>query len=331
MRTSAGIAGASLILRTSAGPCGPGTTGARITLINRSAGNDTATGGWTTLHRASTGTALHGPSARAAALHRPWWWRRRTRGRRRRCIHRARAGLRRNHAALRNNWLLRWRLDYHLRRLFRGSYWRLLLGRRCRGLRRGCRRRYDHSDWCLRRSLRRRRNYYCRRSCRFLGHGRRWRRCRLFGWRNHHSSLLCRGYYSCNGHLWPDKSGFFLHGWLGRNRRSRRLRFRRGNHCWRGHHRARRRGWVLLLLLPFAKQPGHIARLGYLGKINLGLDLRGRRPLTGSGRARLGRKMPPERFCLIRFNRAGVSFLFRYAYFLQHIQDGFTFDFKLPG
>jgi hypothetical protein len=88
---------------------------------------------------------------------------------------------------------------------------------------------------------------------------------------------------------------------------------------------------VLLLLLPFAKQPGHIARLGYLGKINLGLDLRGRRPLTGSGRARLGRKVPPERFSLIRFNRAGVSFLFRYAYFLQHIQDGFTFDFKLPG
>jgi hypothetical protein len=60
---------------------------------------------------------------------------------------------------------------------------------------------------------------------------------------------------------------------LGRNRRSGWLRFGRGDHRGRCHYRTRRRGWMLVLLLPFTKQPGYVTRLGYLGEINFRLDL----------------------------------------------------------
>jgi hypothetical protein len=61
---------------------------------------------------------------------------------------------------------------------------------------------------------------------------------------------------------------------------------------------------VLLLLLAFTKQPCHIAGLGYLGKINFGLDLRGRGLFPCTGSSAFGGKMPPDLLSLVRLNRA---------------------------
>lgn len=56
-------------------------------------------------------------------------------------------------------------------------------------------------------------------------------------------------------------------------------------------------------LLPLLQQPCHITGLGYLGEINLGLDVRRRSSLPG-GRARLCGKVLSDLFRFINLNGA---------------------------
>jgi hypothetical protein len=88
---------------------------------------------------------------------------------------------------------------------------------------------------------------------------------------------------------------------------------------------------MLLLHFFFFQQLEHIAGLGDFGQIEFRPDLSGSGFLPGSGRARLGRKVPSYLFSLVNFDGAGMRLLFGHANFQQHIQDGFTLYFKLPG
>jgi hypothetical protein len=74
-----------------------------------------------------------------------------------------------------------------------------------------------------------------------------------------------------------------------------------------------------------------------MGEINLGLDLiapgsaetsclRGGRTIPGGST-----KMRPHLLRFMIFERAGVSFLFGDSHHGKHIENCFTFNFKLPG
>lgn len=211
-------------------------------------------------------------------------------------VNRPRAGLRRNHSALRNNRLARcglgrscrsWRTGSSLWRRS-GSFWL-------------CRRRYDgRCRWMCRRcnNHRGRRSWFFRRGW-WRNHGRGLPRRR----RNHSPfRLRCRrfGRNNCRRRLlrcWGQRSGRRC-----RFLRNRRCRLRRDCGC-----RGRRTRWwrrrLLLLLLSFPEQLGNIARLGDLGEINLRLHFRGSRSLSGT-RAGFRRKVLPHPFRFILLKRA---------------------------
>jgi hypothetical protein len=73
-----------------------------------------------------------------------------------------------------------------------------------------------------------------------------------------------------------------------------------------------------------------------MGQIDLGLDLVGfsARSTRGSGRA-LGfcccMEMRPHLLGFMLLDRAGMRLLLGYPDNGQHIENGFTFDFQLPG
>jgi hypothetical protein len=223
------------------------------------------------------------------------------RRRRRRCINRTRAGLRRDHATLRHQRLLRNRLARRS-----NGRWRLST-RWSSGRLRG------RSCWCSR-SLGRR-----------LNHGRRLLRSRR--WRNHHGRrrdrfLCCRGrrrrrnnrrrlargrnYNRSFGHR-RLHNRFFRDWRLSGNRSWRRLlrflrncccgRFRRGL-CGPG-----RRHRMLHLLLPFFQQPQHVSRLLRFGEVDLRLGIRRSGFVPGS-RAGFGREILPDLHRFIFFNGA---------------------------
>jgi hypothetical protein len=80
----------------------------------------------------------------------------------------------------------------------------------------------------------------------------------------------------------------------------------------------------------------HIAGLGDMGKIDLGLDpvLREGRPCGLGGTLRLGSgglEMSPHFFCFMVFERTGMSLFFRDTNQRQHVQYGFAFNFQFPG
>ena len=80
----------------------------------------------------------------------------------------------------------------------------------------------------------------------------------------------------------------------------------------------------------------HIARLGDMGKIDLGLDsiFGGRRPRGLGGTLRLGSgglEISPHCFGFVVFERTGMGFLFRDANQWQHVQYGFALNFQFPG
>ena len=80
----------------------------------------------------------------------------------------------------------------------------------------------------------------------------------------------------------------------------------------------------------------HIAWLGDMGKIDLGLDsiLGGRRPRGLGGTLRLGNsglEMSPHFFSFVVFERTGMGLLFRDANQRQHVQYGFALNFQFPG
>jgi hypothetical protein len=244
--------------------------------------------------------------------------------RRRRCgVNRARACLRRDHAALRNQRLLRHRLG----RWRRGNcglrarrYWLSLrgrwrrLGRHRNGCRQGrlCRRwRHHHGGrrcWLL----------CCRRSRRRSNNGRRLARRRNYN----------RSFCHCGlGH-----HGLFCHRRRGNWRRGRLRLGRRNGGRRLGHGRRRlgRRRWMLHCLLAFFQQLQHVTRLVRLGKVDLRLGVRRGGSFPG-GRTALGREILPDLYRFILFNGARVRFLFRNAYFLQCVQNRFALYLKLSG
>jgi hypothetical protein len=80
----------------------------------------------------------------------------------------------------------------------------------------------------------------------------------------------------------------------------------------------------------------HIAGLGDMGEIDLGLDfiLARRRPRRLGGTLRLGSsglEMSPHSFCFVAFERTGMGLLFRDANQRQHVQYGFALNFQFPG
>ena len=213
--------------------------------------------------------------------------------RRRSCVNRPRAGLRRNHSALRDNrlsrrWLGRsrrcWRTGCCLRRRSR-SFW--LCRRRCN---------------CCCGRMRGRRNNHGRRRCGFFrSRGRRNYGRRLSRRRRDHSGLfrLRRSRFRRNNGCRLLRC---------RSRRcGRSCRFLRSRSCrlYRGcRRRGRRPRWrLLLLLLSFPEQLGDVARLGDLGEIDLRLHFRGSRSLFGS-RAGFRRKVLPHPFRFILLKRA---------------------------
>src|SRR5262249_36068050 len=110
----------------------------------------------------------------------------------------------------------------------------------------------------------------------------------------------------------PWRGGW--HGFLLDDRRRR---------CW-----TRRRGRRSLLSMDEFQ---HIARLGDMGKIDLGLDsiLGGRRPRGLGGTLRLGNsglEMSPHFFSFVVFERTGMGLLFRDANQRQHVQYGFALN-----
>jgi len=114
-------------------------------------------------------------------------------------------------------------------------------------------------------------------------------------------------------------------------RRRRRSRLRgNGDRC-RRCRRSRSRGRRSLLLV---NKLQHVARLGDVRQVNLGLDLIG---LGARCAARLGRglsfggslKVGAHFFSLMILNGTGVSLLLRYTDQSQHIENGLAFDFEL--
>ena len=242
------------------------------------------------------------------------------RTRRRSFVHGARSGLRNNHAR-------RWRL-----RRTRGD-WRCggaRLNWRSRRRGRGSNRRWCRCGWCGWRSgrssrrrrwarRRRRSNRWGRDGCRnrglFHGYGYHWRPWR---WRGHRRcSRRLRG----NGRSW-------LCGWwrsnngLGHNRSKRR---RRRTNRWR------RSGFLLL-------RDGlqHIAGPGDVRQINLGLDFffaaqwasRASRRRLRFGRAT---DVDPHFFRFMLLQRTGMGLLLRHSDERQRVENGFAFNFQLPG
>ncbi len=239
--------------------------------------------------RPSSGAGLHGPAC--LPLRTGW------RSRRRlllwgRLIYRTRPGLRRDHAASRNNGLLRCRLG-------RSGLCACCRGRWARRFRRrhGCgrmRRRRDHHSGRTRTLFR----YRCRRLS--------WYRSRRLGrWRNNHGFIHGRRFGSNNRRLLRS-----------RQRCCRRMRLAR-RRCRMSMSRRRgfsRRG-RMLLLLAFLQQLQNIAGLGNPGEIDLGLGL-GMARLLLRRRAGLGRKILSDLCRLIVLKGARVGFLLGYAEFL---------------
>ncbi len=227
---------------------------------------------------------LHGPCAWGSLHWSALWGAGRGGARRRRCIYRTRARLRRNHSSLLHNRLAR----YWLCR--RGRSGSRLLACFCRWWR--CRRFLHCCRWW--------RNHYCWRMCRRRNHYCGWSGG-LFNWRrrnhcrrrrldhrrcNHSTSFRCRSSRFCN------HNGRLFCRWRScRRRRSfhwcRRSSGRSGNNRRFG----RRSGRMMLLLLSLSEQPCYVARFGNLREVDLRFDLcRGRslpRRRAGSGRKML--------------------------------------------
>jgi hypothetical protein len=80
----------------------------------------------------------------------------------------------------------------------------------------------------------------------------------------------------------------------------------------------------------------HIARLGNVGEINLGLDFirinsAGARSPAGTLRFTAGDKVGPHLHRFVLFQRTGMGLLLGDPYFRKHVENSFTFDFQLPG
>ena len=294
MWTATGLSGPAGIGRASTGTAA-GRTRWAGSLENWLSSHDAAL-------RTAARAALHTtPAGSTLALHgrtRGGWRRRRTSGRRGSLINGAWTRLRRNHSTLRHNGLLRYRF---------GRWWSCRSRRHWSSSHRSCR--SDRRFWLYgrlhrnnrrRRMLRRRNNHSGRRSGLFnriyrsVGWGRNndssFRLCffRLYGSFRHRGF---RGYYR----------RFFLH----HGRSNRGLRPGRSGHGRRrrcDHCRARRNRRMLLLHFFFFQQLEHIAGFGYLGKIELGLDLTGSGLLPGNDRARLVRKIPSYLLSLVSFD-----------------------------
>ena len=258
MRTTALFARTSLIWRTRSWRAS--WSGRPWPLENRLPANHALRAlSWSALalHRSCSRSALHGASWRSA-------WR--GVARRRRRVNRSRAGLRRNHSSLLHNRLARHGLGGRRR-----SRSRLLTcfcrWGRCKRLLRRSWRRCNYHGW----RMRGRSNHNCGRSGGLFNCGRRnhCRRRRLHHRRcDHNTSFRCRssrfGRYNC----------WFLRCWRLDNRSGRFHGDRwRGRRCGNGRP-GRRCGRMLLLLLSLSEQPCYIARLGDLGEVDLGFDLR---------------------------------------------------------
>jgi hypothetical protein len=271
----------------------------------------------------------HRPSRR-----RPRW---RSRHRRRRLVHRARAGLRHDHSRqwrTRRRWLRRSR-SLHLRSVNKRR-------KRCRWRRTSglCGRSHSRNSW---------RNGDGRRCWSRAGSGNRWG-CgwwsrRNFGWNHDHRRRAIGSSYRS----WRDQS---------RGRRRRRGSFARGLgwHCHPRHgshrgrclcfHRGRRRRNGRLdcrtrrrmldsfLLLRDGAQ--HISRPRNMREVDLGLDLvfaaSGTRGLRRT-RRRVGSaaEILPHQFRFVFFQRTGVRFLLRDAHRGQHVKNFLALDFQLTG
>jgi len=277
--------------------------------------------------RPASRSGLHG--SRSHSVGRRWW--RRRAFLHRRLIDGPGAGLRRDHAPLRNNRLLRRRFGWRSRSRGRRRWWH----RRGRS-RRGCSRRWCGNDggrlgrrwrhwprcnYNCRRRYRRRRLLCRRRRRRRRGRGDNLIR-RFGGWRRYHYGPFWRCRLGCNERRplcdWRRRR----YG-LGRNGRNRRT-----HGSWRRSQRPGQRSRMVLLLLTLFEQFENIARFGNLGEIDLGLDFRGAGPFPGHRRG-LRRKMPAYLFGLVILKGAGVGLLFSNAYVIQHVQNGFAFHLKL--
>jgi hypothetical protein len=224
--------------------------------------------------------------------------------RRRSFIHRARPGLRHNHA--------------RRRRLRAG-------GRsRCNRTGRSCR-----SRW--------RGRYRCRRgrhtSCRRHNHSRRRRRNSR---RNHRRRRRNHGGPVSRRRRWN-------HGGARRRRRDRGSNYwsRRSSHrrrhrglCGdRRHGRTRRRRGNFLLLSDSSQ---NISRTGDVGQIDLSLDFFvAAQRARGFGSRRCGFRQSSETdshlFRLEVFQRTGMGLLLGHADFLQDVENSLAFNFQLPG
>jgi hypothetical protein len=190
-------------------------------------------------HALGTGasTGLHWPGSLRLTLRAHSWWGRAFLGRR--LIDRARPGLRRDHAPLRNNGLLRcrpgWPRNSSRRRRTRWWGWR------------------NHSRFSRRGGRRgRRRDHDCRRGCRlFRGWNSGSSRCRnrRFHHRRRYHNRLLR-----NGSLGDNNYGLLHHSWRRRKRPDRRRRSCRMGGGRSGGNWLGSCGWMLLLLLALLQQ-----------------------------------------------------------------------------
>lgn len=263
-------------------------------------------------------TSGSGPHRRCSSCRR-----RRRRWSRRRLVHRTRPSLRNNHP---RTWRLhrRGRGSGGNRRsggLRRRSRWHGRLRNRGRrglsGGRRDCGWRGLRGRNCSRRSGR----PLNRRWRRWNSKGRARSRC----W-NHQARCGRRS----RGRLGSRCCGCSCHG----GHRLGLCRWR--NHCgtngrWNGWSRRGRR------LLLGADGVQHIARLGDMRQINLGLDFI---PIRAAGARRFGGtslriapalEIGTDLDCLMFFNGTGMRLLLGDAHQWQYIENRFTFDFQLPG
>jgi hypothetical protein len=79
----------------------------------------------------------------------------------------------------------------------------------------------------------------------------------------------------------------------------------------------------------------HISRLGDVGQVDLGLDFvafraAGTRSARRSG-LRFGVEVSPHLFRFMVFQGAGMGLLFRDSDLWKYVENGFAFDFQLPG